>query len=152
MSLDTVDQAILQVLSINARLSLVEIGQKIKQSAKVVSYHIQRMEKIKFIAGYRPIIDHTKIGFTYYKLFIALNRISTEELRKLKTYLKLSPLVIYLVEAVGNPADIDVEVMVHSNQQLYLFINELKFKFPALIGEYTAIMYMDTLKVNYLPV
>jgi|SRR3989338_6701590 len=151
VALDTIDKDILSALSINARLSLVEISQKIKQSAKVVSYHIQRMEKIKFIIGYRPIIDHNKLGFTYYKLFISLNRISAEEMRKLKTYLKLSYLVIYLVEAVGNPADIDIEVMVHSNQQLFSFINDLKFKFPALIGEYTAIMYLDTLKVKYLP-
>lgn len=151
VALDMIDKNILSALSANARLSLVEIGHKVKQSAKVVSYHLQRMEKIKFIVGYRPIIDHTKIGFTYYKLFISLNRISTEELRKLKTYLKLSHLVIYLVEAVGNPAEIDIEVMVYSNQQLFLFIQELKFKFPALIGEYTAIMYVDTLKVKYLP-
>lgn len=149
--LDKIDQEILSALSANARLSLVEISQKVKQSAKVVSYHLKRMEKIKFIAGYRPIINHTKIGFTYYKLFISLNQISTEELRKLKTHLKWSPLIIYLVEAVGNPAEIDIEVMVHSNQQLFSFIQELKFKFPALIGEYTTIMYLDTLKVKYLP-
>jgi hypothetical protein len=80
-----------------------------------------------------------------------LNIISQDKLNELKAYIKNSPIVIYTVEGIGLPADLDIEIMVKSNKQLFDFIKELKFRFPALVGEYQPIIFMDTLKVRYLP-
>jgi hypothetical protein len=59
--------------------------------------------------------------------------------------------VMCTLEAIGSPGDIDIEVMVRSNQELYDFIDKLRFTFPGAIGEYQTITFMDTLKVRYLP-
>jgi len=151
IEIDKLDKKIIDELSKNARLSLVEIAKKVNESAKVVGNRIKKLEEKKLIEGYRPIIDHSKIGYTYYKVFINLNKISKEELKKLKSYIKNSPLVIYLVEGIALPGDIDIEMMVKNNQQLYDFIEDLRFKFPTLIGEYQTVIFVDTLKVEYLP-
>jgi len=151
IEIDDIDKRILGILCSDTRISLVDIATQIKQSAKVVAYRIKRFEEKKVIEAYRPIINHGRIGFTYYKLFIYLNNISKEELKRLKMYIKNNPLVIYDVEAIGLPADLDIELMVHSNQQLFGFIKDLKFRFPKLIGEYSTIIFMETLKVRYLP-
>lgn len=151
IGIDELDKKILNILCNNARISLVEISQQVKESAKVVAYRIKKLEKKKLIEGYRPIINHNKIGYTYYKILINLNKISKEELNKLKSYIKNNPLIVYIVEGVGLPADLDIEMMVKSNQQLFDFIEDIKFKFPALIGEYQTVMFIATLKVKYLP-
>ena len=109
------------------------------------------MEQQKLIEGYRPIINHTAIGYTYYKLFLSLNNTTKTAVKQLKEYLKLQPGVIYLVEAIGFPADIDIELMVRTNQELFSFIEALKFKFPALAGDYQTFAYQETLKLKYLP-
>ncbi len=151
VEIDELDRRILTQLCADARMPLVELAKKIGASAKVIAYRIKRMEQQELILGYRPIINHPAIGYTYYKLFINLNNISKEELGKLKEYVKLNPLVIYLVEAIGFPADLDIEIMVQSNQQLFDFIEDLRFKFPTIIGDYQTVTFIDTLKVRYLP-
>ena len=151
IKLDELDKKIIDVLSENARLPLVEIAKKVHESAKVVGNRIKKLEQKKIIEGYRPIISHAKIGYTYYKLFIELNKKAKEELKKLKAYIKSSPLTLYLVEGVALPSDLEIEIIVKSNQQLFEFIEDLRFKFPTLIGEYQTVIFVETLKVKYLP-
>ena len=78
----------------------------------MVAYRIKKLEDNKIIEGYRPIIDHNKIGYTYFKILINLNKVSKDNIRLLKNYIKNNPLVIYIVEGVGIPGDIDLELMV----------------------------------------
>ena len=59
--------------------------------------------------------------------------------------------MLYIVEGVGLPEDLDVEVMVRSNVELFNFVKDLKLKFPNLIGDYRTFMFIDTKKVRYLP-
>ena len=60
-------------------------------------------------------------------------------------------MVIYIVEGIGLPADIDIELVVKSNQELFNLIEDLKSKFPKLISDYNTVIFIDTLKVRYLP-
>ena len=150
IKIDDLDKKIIDLLCTDARISLIDISKKVNESAKVVAYRIKKLEK-GFIEGYRPIINHNKIGFTYYKVVIDLYKISKEELIRLKSYIRNNPSVIYIVEGIGLPADLEIEMMVKSNKQLFDFINDLKFRFPKLIGEYNTVIFMDTLKVKYLP-
>ena len=151
VNVDALDKKILSHLSSDARMSLIDLAKRCHTSAKVIAYRIRRMEKVKIIEGYRPIIDHSRVGFTYYKLFITLNNISKEGLQKVKAYLKGSKHCVYLVEGIGLPADLDIELMVESNQQLFSLMEDLRFSFPSLIGEYQTVMFLDTLKVKYFP-
>jgi len=151
IKIDDLDKKIIDLLCADARISLVDISKKVNESAKVVAYRIKKLEKKGLIEGYRPIINHNKIGFTYYKVLIDLYKISKEELIRLKSYIKNNPSVIYIVEGIGLPADLEIEMMVKSNKELFDFINDLKFRFPKLIGEYNTVIFMNTLKVKYLP-
>ena len=151
VKIDELDKKIIAVLSEDARMPLVKIARKVSGSAKVIGNRIKKLEQMGIVEGYRPIINHTRIGCTYYKLFIELNWKAREELKKLKAYLKNSPLVIYHVEGIALPSDIDIEIMVKNNQQLFEFIEDLRFRFPPLIGEYQTVAFIDTLKVRYLP-
>jgi Lrp/AsnC family transcriptional regulator for asnA, asnC and gidA len=151
INLDYLDKKILSFLSKDARISFVDIASEVGESAKVVAYRIKKMEENKIILGYRPIINHTILGYTYYKLFLHLNRISKETLHQLKNYIKNNFAVIYFVEGIGLPADLDIEMMIQSNQKLFQFMEDLRFKFPNLIGEYQTVIFLDTLKVKYLP-
>lgn len=151
ISIDKLDKQILNALCLDGRVPLVGLASQLKSTPKIIAYRIKRMEKMKLIESYRPILDHSKIGFTYYKIYINLNNITKEKLLKLKTYIKNNPFVIYLIEGIGLPADLDIEMMVKSNEQLFKFIKDLKHKFPELVGEYQPVIFLDTLKVRYLP-
>ena len=74
-----------------------------------------------------------------------------KEYDQIKSYLLAHKNVIYVVEAIGFPFDLDFEVLVSSNQELYKLIEELRFRFPKLIGEYEIVALLDELKTNFFP-
>ncbi len=151
VAVDELDKKILAMLCSNARIPLIQIARELKTSAKVVAYRIKRMEQTKLIEGYRPIIDHNRLGYTYYKLWINIHYENIDQIRKLRLYIKENPIVIYLVEGIGLPEDLDVEIMVKNNLELFDFVKDLKNTFPSLIGDYRTFMFIDTKKVRYLP-
>lgn len=151
IEIDDSEKEILKILCEDARISLVEIAGRIKLSPKVVSYKIKKLEKLKIIEGYRPIIDHNQLGYTYYKLWINIHYENINEIKKLYSYVKENPIVLYVVKGVGLPEDLDIEVMVKTNQELFNFVKDLKLKFPNLIEDYRTFMFIDTKKVRYLP-
>ncbi len=151
IEIDETDKKVLKELAEDARSPLIRIANNLKISPKVVSYRINRMEKNGLIEGYRPEIDHNKLGYTYYKLWININYENFKEIKKLYFYIKQNPIVLFIVKGSGLPEDLDLEIMVKDNQELFNFIKDLKIKFPNLIGDYKAFTYLETKKVRYLP-
>jgi Lrp/AsnC family transcriptional regulator for asnA, asnC and gidA len=145
------DQEILKLLCKDGRISLIEMSKKLKKSPKVIAYRIKILERKKLIEGYRPNIDYNKIGYIYYKIFINLNNASKKQKNLLKEYIKKNPLLIYVVEGISLHADIDIEMMLESNQELFDFIEDLRLKFPEIVGEYQTIVFAENLKTKYLP-
>ena len=151
MSVDEIDKKILKVLCSDVRISLVALGKKTGVSAKVVAYRIKQMEKQKLILGYRPVMNYNALGYAYYKIWMRLHNINKKELTKLYEFLKNNPLVLYVVKGVGFPGELDIEVVVQSNIELYEFIKILKLSFPSMIGEQKMLMFMETKKARFLP-
>lgn len=143
--IDKTDRAILRTLCKDARQSLVSMGEKVGVSSKVVSYRLKKMED-GLIETYRPVIDHKKLGLTYFKLWI-----NTHPTKEMKEYLAEQPVLLYIVEGVGMPMGLDIEIMVESNQELYEFIMDFKAAFPGRIGDYRSVMFIETEKVRYIP-
>jgi len=151
VQIDDVDKKILMILCENARIPLIDIAVKVKESSKTVAYRIRKMEKQKIIEAYRTIIDHNKLGFTYYKIFLNINNYTQHDLLGLKEFIKNNSSTIYYIEGIGLHSDIDFEMMVKDNQELFDFIKLLRKEFPKIVGNYTTAIFMDTIKVKYLP-
>ena len=151
LEIDEVDKKLLKLLCEDARMSLVHIAKKLEMSAVAVANRIRNLEQKKIITGYRPNIDHNKLGYGYYKIFLNLSNPSAENLRIVKSYLKQQPLVLYIIEGIGFPGDIDLEMAAKSPLQLDGFIKNLREAFPGIIADYMALLYTDLLKVRYMP-
>ncbi len=151
IEIDDSDKQILSILCDNARASLLSIAKKTRLNTKTVAKHIKDLEQKKVIEGYRPQIDFNKLGYSYIKILFHLNYSHFEKLQLLLESLSHNPAVYYIVKTIGLPYDLDVEVMVKTNEELYLFVQSLKEEFPQLIGEYTSFIFIETKKVRYLP-
>ncbi|MBN1385498.1 Lrp/AsnC family transcriptional regulator [Candidatus Woesearchaeota archaeon] len=151
IEIDDDDKRILSLLCEDARMSLTDMSRRIDLSPKTIANRIRGMEKNKLIEGYRPDLDHNKLGYTYYKLWINLNNISKEKMNRIYQYIKMNPIILYIVKGVGLPEDLDVEIMVKNNQELFDFVSDLRLKFPEMIGDYRTFMFYETVKIRYLP-
>lgn len=62
-TLDTIDFAILNELTSNARKSLKELSAQINLSAPAVATRIRRLESDATIVGYHAVLDYEKLGY-----------------------------------------------------------------------------------------
>ena len=60
--LDVVDQAILRLLTEDARRTFGDIGAAVRLSAPAVKRRIDRLEASGVIRGYTTVVDHAKLG------------------------------------------------------------------------------------------
>ena len=61
-TLDELDRKILSLLLENARMSLVEIGERVALSAPAVKRRIERLEREGTIRGYSALVDQQAVG------------------------------------------------------------------------------------------
>jgi len=68
--LDKIDKELLRILIEDPRLKIVEIASKLKESARTTAYRLKRLYKNEILLGIRPILNHSLLGKTYYKVYI----------------------------------------------------------------------------------
>ena len=61
--LDATNRRLLEELQRDARLSIAELGRRIKLSAPAVAERLQRLERAGVIVGYRAEVDPKALGF-----------------------------------------------------------------------------------------
>jgi Lrp/AsnC family transcriptional regulator, leucine-responsive regulatory protein len=150
VEIDSTDKKIINALSENARMPIVDIAKRAEASAKSVAYRIKGLEKEGILLGSRPNINHNLLGFTHYKLLFYMADSAKAQFGLFTGYLKQMPNVIYLVDDIG-VADIDIEVMLPSAQSFFSFIDKIRFDFPTLIKDYQFLVIKRTLKIGYSP-
>lgn len=78
--LDDLDRDIISSLQRDARnVSASEIAASKDIAPSTVRKRIHRLEDRGYIRGYRPLLDHTKLGFPFRALFTCTAPISTRE-------------------------------------------------------------------------
>ncbi len=64
------DEKLLKYLDLDARQSNIQIAKKLRISKNVVNYNINRLEKEGLIKGYNTIVDASKLGFYFFRVYI----------------------------------------------------------------------------------
>jgi len=150
IKLDKLDILILKTLIKRPRLQIIELAELIKESPKRTAYRLKRLYREKIILGIRPIINHRVLGKTYYKIFVNFNNFNEEKINYLEHYIEDNPQIIYIIRALGT-CDLDIELIVESNEDLFSFIEDLQSKFTNSIKEYKTMILTDTIKAKFLP-
>lgn len=88
IKLDLKDRKILYQLDANSRQSNAEIAKKVRLSKDAVGYRIKKLEKNGVIRGYRAIIDSSRLGYLFYRVFFNLMDIQPDKLKDLIEFLK----------------------------------------------------------------
>lgn len=77
--LDLIDRKILYILGENARVSNTFLAKKLKVKRATVAYRIKRMTDADFLHGYLTLLDHRKLGFKNYIVYLKLKTLTNEE-------------------------------------------------------------------------
>lgn len=151
VAIDVLDLKLLKLLIKHPRASVVDLADLLKESPKKVGYRLKRLYRDNILLAIRPNIDHRLLGKTYYKLLMYLNNVDEELIKKLEAFIEKSPLTVYVVKAFGT-CDLDVEMMVDSNEELFQFIESLHSHFPNSLKGYDTVIFTGMVKEQFLPV
>lgn len=148
--IDDVDLKIINILSLNARMSNIEIAKQLKMAPNSIRYRIKNLERRGILQAYRPWIDINKLGNYFYKALVKLKYLDDQIEKKILSWCKTEPRVEYLVTCIG-PWNIEIEVEVPDDKTFREIMTRFKNVFSDLIVEYQTLHVYAEHKVDYFP-
>lgn len=86
IKLDLKDKKIITELSLNARANISDIAKKVGLSKQVVKYRLGNLEKIKIIEGYYTILNISKLGYLYNRIFFKFQNVNQDKENEIIKY------------------------------------------------------------------
>lgn len=121
--MDAIDQKILSLLELNARIPLKQIAAQVFLSPPAVSARIERLERSGIITGYRAAVSHEKLGF-YITAFINVV-LSPEQQEAFCSFMEQCSNVTECYHVAGYFSML-VKACFHDTQQLNAFVSRIQ--------------------------
>ena len=132
-ALESFENRLLSALADDARLPVSTLAERLDSTPDIVRHRLQRLETAGVISGYRLDIGLQELGLVFVKAMIQLREWSLAELLRLESFCAQSHKVIYFIRQVGSFA-VELELEVESYVTYYRFLDEMKRKFPRMVG------------------
>ncbi len=131
-NIDLYDKKILYELDINSRATLTELSSRIKLPKETIKYRIRRLSKNHIIKDFFTLVNASKLGYLYYKVFIKFHKLTSKEEHEMIKYIcsesKCSNLRI--IEGIF---DISFLTMQRDPNQLKNFLTDFNNRFGGFI-------------------
>jgi len=144
VEIDDRDRRLIELLSGNARATLIELSKQMKSTPKSMVVRIRKLVKNRIILAFRAKINTRLLGYDTYKVFLTLQ--SSD--KKLLTYLKSNPNVVYATKPMGTH-QLEFEIMLANMNELHEQMREMQ-KIVDIV-DYDTNLYYDEPMVKYFP-
>ncbi|MGB7342529.1 MAG: Lrp/AsnC family transcriptional regulator [Phototrophicaceae bacterium] len=122
---DNLDQAILEELQQNGRMSVADLARKIHLSQPAVHNRIKRLEREGVIRQYVALLDHQQIGYDLMCfLQLTLNPHSHEVIQAVRDQIQQEVVVLECYSISGR-ADMLLKIIIENQRALNDFIQQL---------------------------
>ncbi len=150
LPIDPIDRRLLAELSREGRLALSALAAHCRISPAAAASRMRDLRGNGAIAGFGTKIDHSRLGFTYRKVFLILSRPAGEGEQRLCAWLRTQPEVIFLVKTIGT-YDLEVELMTRSPEDFSTFMRRLRTLFAADLLSHRSVIVVREYKYGQYP-
>lgn len=147
---DPIDKKILEKISQNARISIVDLSKKIKEPLHKTKYHLKKMIKEKLIEGFKPKINVSKTGLQWYLVLLSYQITSDKRKEEFLKFCESHKEIYYLTTTIGK-YNATLDIHVENIKKFKEFLLELREKFPDLIKSYESMTIFEEHKIDYFP-
>lgn len=148
VEIDETDYHLLNEIAENARISLVDLGEKLDCSSQKINYRLDNLVELGVIKAFRVNVDPAKLGLQKYKVDIYLKN---HELKKpVFTYLAKKDYIEFMNFALGW-ADLEPEFVVKDFNELLEILEEINKEFSGAIKKQTFFIAEKLYKQRCLP-
>jgi Lrp/AsnC family transcriptional regulator, leucine-responsive regulatory protein len=148
--LDDIDKKILKELSVNARINIVDLADELNLTRDIVNYRIKKMTESKVISQYRCYLNLNKIGINHYKIILRTKNFDSVHEKKLKQYTDSHKKIVQMLKLIGS-WDLEIELEMESEDELYQVLNDLRNRFSDIIRDYDILRITETYKFDFFP-
>ena len=149
VKLDNKDKKIINLLSQQSNLSILDIAEKAKLTIDVVKYRLKKLSG-DIIISYRALFNLNKIGYHHYVLMLKMRKASKKDEDDLIDWCTSKKNVLYCSKRIGS-FDVEINMAIGNIEDLNSFMDEFKDKFSNLVDSYELIINSKLLKLNYVP-
>jgi DNA-binding Lrp family transcriptional regulator len=100
--LDDIDRQLLFEMSLDGRIGLTELAQKVDMSKQSVAYRLNRLRKSDIIKRVYAITNVYRLGKTHFRVFLKLQNINKETEKALRAFLLEHPQIAWVVYLDGD--------------------------------------------------
>lgn len=138
--LSPLDFQLLRELSENARLTSVELAERLNTTANIVREHIRKLEQKGVITGYRTELDLGRLGIQCFKAQVHLRNYDPRAADEIRDFCRMTPHVVLMCEQLGD-CKFEVELEVENYEQYSVFIDSMREKLAKYIRRVDSILY-----------
>ncbi|MFH1605985.1 MAG: Lrp/AsnC family transcriptional regulator [Nanoarchaeota archaeon] len=132
--LDLKDKKILYELDKNSRLTLSEIGKKVRLSKETVFHRINKLIEKGFILRFQTVISTYRLGYQSYKIYFKLQNMTQETRSKIQDFFMKNKMVYWIGNCQGR-WDLIIAFWTKNLQEFGKFEDEILNKFSNFIQE-----------------
>jgi Lrp/AsnC family transcriptional regulator for asnA, asnC and gidA len=145
---DELDFKILKLLAKDARISTIEIANKINSTVDTINTRIKKLTKLDVIQAYRVSIDYSKLGYQFFKVNIDLNNYNDRE--RMIGYIRQNPHLTMIDKSIGYH-DLELDFWLKNLNQFHRIMDDLTIRFPGVIKNFNYVHNPYKHKMLYIP-
>jgi len=142
IKIDEKDRKILKLISLNARIPINEISDKIKLAPIAIENRLKKLIREKVIVSMYPLFAISELGYQWYKVFLQIRNINKNEFL---AYLKQHANVLWYMKLIGK-YNYQFSVFAKNNIEFYNILNEIRSKFSNNIFSYNTLIILNQRK------
>ena len=147
LSLDETDRGLLFHLSLNGRIGITQLADKMNISKQMAAYRLGRLQEQGIIKRFYAITNIYRLRKTHYRVFIKFQNLTIEKELELKEYLVNHPKIAWVIYLDG---DFDMFFVVWSEN-----IIEFEKVYDDIMGRYGTFFqeknFSIATRIEYLP-
>lgn len=148
--LDDTDKRILEVLSNNARMNIVDMAEKTELTRDVINYRVKKMVSGGVIVMYRCDLDLQKLGINLYKIIFRTKNFDGAAEKEVRAYIAQHKRATQFLKLIGS-WDLEIEFETENEDELYQILTDLRKKFSGIIRDFDILRITETFKFNFFP-
>lgn len=148
--LDETDTKILQVLSNNARIPIIDLAEKTELTRDIINYRLKKLTNEGIINQYRCYLNLQNLNINHYKIILRTKNFNQEAEDRIKQYISKHKKATQFLKLIGS-WDLEIEFETENEDELYAILQEIRNEFSNIIRDFDIIRITKTFKLNYFP-
>ncbi len=152
MDLDRIDRRILAELQRNARISNLELADKVGLSASPCLRRVRQLEEAGLIKGYATLLNASLLGLKLMALVqISMDRHTPDRFEQFEAAIRGFPQVLECILITGQSADYQLKVVVRDMEEYQDFLPNRITRIPGVTDVHPSFVLRQVISTTALP-